>query len=101
MARTQKSILEYRIYDLPPQLPLIGFIGERWRISDTLSGRLHFHNCLEIGLCRSDSGILGFADGQIPFTAGDVTLIPRYLPHTTCSSPGTRSLWCYLFVDFD
>ena len=33
------------------------------------------------------------------FHAGDVTLLPRHVPHTTYSSPGMTSLWSYLFVD--
>ena len=33
----------------------------------------------------------------MPFAAGDVTCIPRYLPHTTYSSPNTASLWSYIF----
>lgn len=33
----------------------------------------------------------------VPFKAGDVTFLPRYLPHTTYSSPHTASLWSYLF----
>jgi AraC-like DNA-binding protein len=33
----------------------------------------------------------------VPFKAGDVTFIPRYLPHTTYSSPNEASLWSYLF----
>ncbi|MFD2875098.1 hypothetical protein ACFTAO_02550 [Paenibacillus rhizoplanae] len=34
---------------------------------------------------------------SVPFAAGDVTFLPRYLPHTTYSSPGEASLWSYLF----
>ena len=46
MGRAPHQIVEYRIYELSPQLPVIVLSGEQWRISDTLSGRLHFHNCL-------------------------------------------------------
>lgn len=34
---------------------------------------------------------------SVPFKAGDVTFIPRYLPHTTYSSPNEASLWSYIF----
>ena len=101
MARTKRDVVEYRIYDLPVDCPVLTLSGDQWRISDAPSSRLHFHNCLEIGFCRSDSGYIRFEDETVPFKAGDVFLIPRHVPHTTCSSPGCRSLWAYLFVDLD
>ncbi len=101
MARTKRDVVEYRIYDLPVDLPVFTLTGDQWRISDVPSPRLHFHNCLEIGFCRSDSGYLRFEDEVVPFKAGDVFLIPRHVPHTTCSTQGSRSLWHYIFVDLD
>lgn len=102
MARPPKTVVEYRIYDLDPDRPFLCLSGEEWRISDVLSDRLHFHNCLEIGYCHSDSGFLGFENGaSIPFKARDIFLIPRFVPHTTCSDKGCRSRWSYLFIDPD
>ena len=101
MARTKREVVEYRIYDLPVDMPVLTLSGDQWRISDSPSPRLHFHNCLEIGFCHSDSGYLRFEDEVVPFRAGDVFLIPRHVPHTTCSSKGCRSLWSYLYVDLD
>lgn len=101
MARTKRDVVEYRIYDLPVDLPVFTLSGEQWRISDQPSSRLHFHNCLEIGFCHSDSGYIRFEDEIVPFRAGDVFLIPRHVPHTTCSTKGFRSLWSYLYADLD
>ncbi|MGF7142193.1 AraC-like DNA-binding protein [Anaerotaenia torta] len=99
MSRRKRPIIEYRHYNLPLHFPVVLLSGERWRISDKKSGRLHFHNCLEIGICHTDSGIMDFEDIPIPFKAGDVTCVPKHLPHTTYSSPGTESLWSYVFFD--
>lgn len=99
MARTSKTIIEYRNYHLPIHFPLLLLHGEKWRISDIKSGRLHFHNCLEIGVCHDESGIMEFEGVPVPFRAGDVTCIPQNLPHTTYSTPGKQSLWSYIFVD--
>ena len=33
------------------------------------------------------------------FSGRDITCVPRNVPHTTWSSPGTKSLWTYLFLD--
>ncbi|MEC0169145.1 AraC family transcriptional regulator [Paenibacillus graminis] len=97
MPRKKKPVIEYRHYSLPIDFPVLLLSGERWKISDIRSEHLHFHNHLEIGICYSDSGIMEFQGEPVPFTAGDVTFIPRYLPHTTYSSPDTASLWSYLF----
>ena len=101
MAQLKRNVVEYRIYDLPLDLPIICLTGDAWRISDVLSERLHFHNCMEIGFCHTDSGQLGFETESVPFEAGDVFIIPRHVPHTTCSSEGCKSRWSYLFVDLD
>ncbi len=99
MSKRKRPIIEYRHYSLPLNFPILLLSGDRWRISEKKSGRLHFHNCLEIGICHSDSGIMEFEDVSLPFQAGDITCVPKHLPHTTYSSPGTASLWTYLFVD--
>lgn len=93
----KKAVVEYRHYSLPIDFPVLLLSGERWKISDRKSEHLHFHHHLEIGVCHSDSGIMDIGDEAVPFKAGDVTCIPRYLPHTTYSSPGEASRWSYLF----
>lgn len=99
LAKSKKNVVEYRIYDLPVELPIILLAGEKWRISDQMSNRLHFHNCIEIGFCHSGSGSLVFECETTSFRVGDITIIPRHVPHTTCSQKGEKSLWSYLFVD--
>lgn len=99
MSKPKRTIIEYRSYSLPLQFPLLLLSGDHWKISDIPSNRLHFHNCLEIGICHSDSGSLMVFDEPVPFRAGDVTVIPKNVPHTTYSTPGTESLWSYIFFD--
>ena len=99
MPRQKQAVLEYRSYDLPADFPLFMLTGEHWRISPVPSQWLHIHNCLEIGLCHSDSGEMILGEQQYSFQSGYVTCIARNVPHTTWSSPGTHSLWSYLFVE--
>ncbi|TAH65844.1 MAG: AraC family transcriptional regulator [Anaerolineaceae bacterium] len=99
MARPKNPVIEYRNYNLPHDFPIILLTGEVWRISDARSGRLHFHNCLEIGLCETDSGIIEFMDTSRTFYADNITVIASDVPHTTYSSPGTQSKWSYVFID--
>lgn len=99
MAKPKNTITEYRSYYLPLHFPVLLLSGDYWKISDIPSGRLHFHNCLEIGICHSGGGTLEFNGKSLSFQTGDITCIPRNVPHTTYSSPGTESHWSYLFLD--
>ncbi len=99
MAKSKRTVIEYRNYYLPLQFPVLLLSGDYWKISDKPSGRLHFHNCLEIGICHSHGGIMEFQDTALSFAAGDITCIPRNIPHTTYSWTGTESHWSYLFID--
>ncbi len=101
MAKPKKTVVEYRNYELPIHFPILLLSGDRWHISDVPSGKLHFHNCLEIGVCLSDSGYMEYDGTRHFFRAGDVTVISRNIPHTTYSTKGTASLWSYLFVEPD
>ncbi len=99
MPRHKKSIIEYRNYNLSFSFPVLLLAGNRWKISDQKSGRLHFHNCLEIGICHTDGGTMEFENAPVQFKAGDITCISKNFPHTTYSNPGTASLWSYIFFD--
>lgn len=99
MAKNKSVVTEYRNYYLPPSFPVLLLSGDHWRISDVISPRLHFHNCLEIGICHADNGFMTFYGHHVPFREGDVTVVPRNVPHTTYSAKGKASLWSYLFLD--
>ncbi len=99
MAKQKNSVTEYRNYYLPMHFPVLLLAGDYWKISDIPSGRLHFHNCLEIGICHSDSGFIEVFGKPLPFKEGDVTVIPKNVPHTTYSTPGTESHWSYLYME--
>ena len=98
MAKLQKRPIEYRVYELPESFPALIFTGDKWRISDIRSNRLHFHNCLEIGICHQETGMMEFENKPLPFKEGDVTIVSRNILHTTYSSPGKSSLWTYMFL---
>ena len=92
MGRKSRTIVEYRSYALPVSFPIIILTGDRWHISDIPSKRLHFHNCLELGMCHEGHGTLVFYDTPLEFNAGDVTCISQNVPHTTYSAKGSASL---------
>lgn len=99
MSTRPSSTTEYRNYYLPPSFPVLLLSGSHWRISDVPSSRLHIHNCLEIGICHSERGTMKFYGEELPFQSGDITVVPRNVPHTTYSARGCASLWSYLMID--
>ena len=101
VARPKTCISEYRNYELPVDFPVIALQGEEWRISPVRSSRLHFHNCLEIGLCRAGSGNMILEDQEVTFGTDTVTFVAPHALHTSWSSPDTFSLWSYLFLDVE
>ena len=101
MSKKKNVITEYRNYYLPADFPIFLLNGDHWKLSDVKSKRLHFHNCLEIGICHSESGYMEFYGEPFYFKAGDITIVPRNIPHTTYSSLGTESLWTYLFLNLN
>ena len=99
LSRPRREVLEYRSYELPSGFPLVVLTGDEWRISSTPSPRLHFHNCLEVGICHSGSGTMVFNRHSVQFGPGCITCVARNIPHTTWSDPNNTSLWSYLFLD--
>lgn len=101
MPRPRKTEIEYRNYELAANFPILVLSGDVWRISSVRSDRLHFHNCLEIGICESDMGKMEFLDQVCPFKEGDVTVVGTDIPHTTYSDTGMKSKWSYIMLDVE
>lgn len=61
--------------------------------------KLHFHNCIEIGLCHKGTGVNVISNQIIPFNAGDVCIIPRGVCHWQLTNKGVDSIWTYVFFN--
>lgn len=91
--------LQYRHYNLPPDFPVVAFLGEQWVNPREDITYLHFHDCLEFGICRKGRGILHTAEGAFSYKEGDLCVIPCYMPHIMQSSAAEESNWEYIFFD--
>ena len=60
---------------------------------------LHFHNGIEIGVCREGSGLFFIDNRIIPFGPGDVSVIFSDQPHIAQSPNENPSSWSFLTVD--
>lgn len=58
----------------------------------------HFHNLMEIGICRMGSGEVLIDDKRYSYKQNDVIVIPRNFAHTIISNPEEKSFWEYIYV---
>ena len=104
MPRPKRMPVELRYYEVPPNECLLALLGESWKrnYGNDVSF-LHFHNLLEIGVCRQGVGKMEFEDGtQEPYRPGMITVLPPNLPHNTLSGGfDVVDFWEYLFVDVE
>ncbi|MCD8150267.1 MAG: AraC family transcriptional regulator [Clostridiales bacterium] len=92
-----KGKVELRYYEIPQNEFLIALQGGAWKRK--YENLMHFHNLLEIGVCRSGNGVMRLEDEDWDYEEGTLTVIPSNYPHTTISSGDSESQWEYLFVD--
>ena len=99
MAPKKKDKVELRYYDIPQKEGVIALMGDEWirEYGDGIDF-LHFHNLLEIGICRYGTGDLVLDKRTERFGPGMISVIPHNFPHTTNSDPGTKASWEYLFL---
>ncbi len=99
MPQEASDRLELRYYDMPQKCPVLCLYGERWKMPYGDTGdpeQLHFHNVLEIGICREGEGEMVYPHERKLYRPGDISIIPRNLPHSTKSD---YSWWEYVFID--
>ena len=100
MARKKKEIMELRFYEVPQGETVLALLGEKWdRVYGHEEVHLHFHNLMEIGICRRGMGQLVLEDKTCTYTSGMISVIPENFPHTTISDGNESNAWEYLFFD--
>lgn len=100
MARKKKEIMELRVYEVPQGHTVLPLYGDAWvRTYGREKAELHFHNLMEIGICRYGKGVLKTPDGEEEYEDGMLTVFPANFPHTTISYGEDVNFWEYLFFD--
>jgi len=61
--------------------------------------RTHFHDAVEIGLCREGTGVFTVGRKVMTFKPGDIVVIHALDPHHANSLKGRRSIWDFFFVN--
>lgn len=64
---------------------------------------IHYHNCLEIGLCLEGSGMQMISNHMYPFTANSISIIEKNCIHDahiwTRTKEESGSVWQYIFLN--
>lgn len=100
MAKRKKDTMEFRFYELPQGESALVLCGESWkRVYGHEELHLHFHNLLEIGICREGDGNMYLDEDIYQYHDGDITFIPENFPHVTVSYGEVVNFWEYIFID--
>ena len=100
MVKKKKETMEYRVYEVPQGYKVLTLYGDAWvRTYGHEQKSLHFHNLMEIGICRYGKGILRTTDDIYPYEGGTLTIFPANFPHITESEGDDLNFWEYLFFD--
>lgn len=102
MGKKKQQPLDFRYYNMPQRNSVLIFSGPTWKREYGVEApdQLHFHNIIEIGICRDGYGKMMYEEGrECEFEPGMISIIPRNVPHNTLSRPGTLGYWEYIFVD--
>lgn len=100
MAKRKKDTMEFRFYELPQGESALVLCGESWkRVYGHEELHLHFHNLMEIGICRNGNGDMYLDEDTYQYHDGDITVIPENFPHVTVSYGDVVNFWEYIFID--
>lgn len=95
--------LEYREYKLPKEFPCVAFLKGEYVFPVNQPSQLtflHFHNCLEIGVCHEGTKDLYIEDYHGFFGTSDICVIPPYSMHISINQAGYKKDDCeYLYFD--
>lgn len=98
MARGKQK-LEYRYYEMPENEQILALLGDEW-VRVYGAGYLHFHNFMEIGVCRYGCGEVIIEDAHYTFHDTQATIIPPNVPHESTTA-GERAYWEWMYIDID
>lgn len=74
-------------------------IGERAVLPVQPLSALHYHHCLELGICLSGTGETHIENRIYKFQEGDIQCVNANIPHMSIADTGAPCNWIWLFVD--
>ena len=74
-------------------------VGKKNLLSSQPLAALHFHNCLEIGICLSGSGVTHIENRIYKFRRGDIQCVSANTPHMSVANGDAFCNWIWIFID--
>lgn len=99
----QKINADLKFLELPNNEDILAVIGSDGIReygafkNDKKSDKAHFHNLMEIGICRWGKGEVYLEHKWYPYKSGDIIVIPKNYPHAI-NSYGEKSFWEYIYI---
>lgn len=75
--------------------------GDELYSPPSVTGKLHRHNCLEIGCCFKGSGVFLAEQDMLSFSAGDCSMVFSGTAHIASSNPQELSYWHFVMIDVE
>ena len=74
-------------------------IGNAEVLSPSSISALHYHHCIELGVCLSGSGETHIENRIYRFQRGDIQYITPDTPHFSRAFEGEKCEWIWIFID--
>lgn len=74
-------------------------VGKKSVLSSKSIAALHFHHCLELGICLSGSGESHIENRIYKFRKGDIQCVTANTPHRSVANTGEVCNWIWIFID--
>ena len=103
MSNSSKIKLEY--YQIPSGEDLVaklGSMGIREYGIDRYgkpTEKNHYHNLMEIGICRQGRGTLVLEDEKMNYAEGTIVIIPANCLHNVVSKQGEKNFWESIYIN--
>lgn len=101
----RKKNAEFILYQVPNGEDVLALLGSSWikQYGIDSKGQViekkHFHNLLEIGICRWGQGTVVVNNESRIYSEGTVSIIPKNIPHSIVNQPGEKSFWEYIYFN--
>lgn len=95
-----RSNIIYLPYIFEKEFPFYEW-GDQLYSPPTVTGKLHRHNCLEIGYCFKGSGVFLANQDMLSFSAGDCSVVFPGMAHIAGSNPQDVSYWHFVMIDME
>ena len=95
---------EFKFLEIPKGEDILAMLGSAyikkygWDDSGKQIERNHFHNVMEIGICRWGTGEVVLDKKRYPYKKGAVMVVPQNYPHEIYSTHGEESFWESIYI---